>query len=56
MKNVYEIRKLVLAESVSEAIKLEAKADIVEIYITNHSRDIVLDNLHAKKKIGIKNE
>ena len=49
MKKVYEIRKYVVAESITQAIKIEKSFEPDEVYITKHSTDILLDDLHTKK-------
>lgn len=49
MKKVYEIRKVVVANSCREAILNESKGEITQAYIVQHSQDILLDDLHHKK-------
>ena len=50
MKKVYEIRKFVVAEDAVEAINFEKNFEVVEVFLTKHSCDILLDELHSKKK------
>ena len=50
MKKVYQINKIVLADNIEDAIKKEKKAEIIEIYVTKHSSDLILDSLHSKNK------
>lgn len=49
MKKVYEITKYIVAESIKEALENEKSSEVVEIYLTKHSEDILLDYLHSKK-------
>lgn len=53
MKKVYEIRKYVVAENIAQAIKMEKTIEPDEVYITKHSSDILLDELHTKKENGV---
>lgn len=56
MKKVYEIRKYIVAEDIAEALELEKGAHVEEIYITKHSSDILLDELHTKIVVEEKND
>ena len=50
MKKVYQITKFVVARSVKEAIKEESKVEITEIFLTKHSTNLLLDDLHSTPK------
>lgn len=51
MKKVYQITKFVVASSIKEAIRVEKDYKVEDCYITNHSRDILLESLHRVNKI-----
>lgn len=51
MKKVYEIRKYVVANNIKQALRLEKLQEVSEIYLTNHSANLLLDSLHSKNAI-----
>lgn len=55
MKQIYVVRKYVLAESVAEAVKKEKEIAVADCYLTDHSTVEHLESLQPRKeKAGFK--